>query len=142
MPVIAEATTLADQWIYSMLTSDSELTALVGNRVYVDTVPEGVALVDSSGNPLAHVIYQMLSALDVRGMGYYRAVTQVVYLVRAVIQSASYMPIQPVAARIDELMQGHSGAGAGGLVLGWSRDMPFRMAEQPSGVSCRHLGGK
>lgn len=127
---------VAEKWLYASLTGDVELVGLLGGdakRIHSAGAPYGAVF--------PAVIYQFQGGADVRTADVRRVMGSLLYLVKAVGQGASFAPVNPLAARIDRVLDRRRGAGGDGLVLGCTREQPFSLAETSDGVSYRHRGG-
>ncbi|HXF08991.1 MAG TPA: DUF3168 domain-containing protein [Candidatus Acidoferrales bacterium] len=122
-----------DQWLYGLLSGDATLNGLVNGRIYGYLAPQDAAL--------PFVLYSHQSGVDVRGVGPTRIMVGFIYQVKAVGQGPSFAPLQPIADRIDTLLQGASGSVVDGLVLACVRESTVAFVEVESGVQYRHLGG-
>jgi len=128
-------TVAAAKWLYSVLSGDSALSALVGARVFAYRVPEGTAF------PCG--IFQLQAAQpDSRVIGDIRLTSRIVWVVKAIGQGADFVSIQPVAERIDELLEASSGSNVDGVIVSCVRDRPLEMLEaSDTGEDYAHLGG-
>ena len=123
----------ADKWLYSVLNGDAALKALTP-KVYALPAPQGAVL--------PYTAYNVLSALDLQGMGARRVWVNALYVVRAIFESASWGGDLEVAAdRIDTLLHAASGSASGGMVWSCARQEPFYMVDNSSGQQIRMLGG-
>lgn len=123
----------ADDWIHDVLTADPDLAGLVDGRVYVDLIrgalPAIVFSVDSPG-------------VDTIGVGGVRIMARPTYTVKVVGQGGSFVPLRPIADRIDVLMHGnHDAAATGGIVFSGVRETPLHYTTLEEGITYRHLGG-
>lgn len=130
-------TSAAEKWIYSKLAADAALTAIVGTRIYHDRIPQDVA------NPYPCVVFAYQSGRDVRGVGAWRAWSNLLYVVRGIDETEDYLGnLQTIANRIDAVLHGASGTTSEGTVWASVREEPFRMSEEgPGGRIFGHLGG-
>jgi hypothetical protein len=122
-----------DRWLYGLLTGDSTLVGLVDGRVY--------GYLDQRDGALPYVVYSFQGGYDVRGNGPTRFMTSLLYQVKAVGAGASFQPLQAIADRLDELLQGASGTVSGGRVLVCVREQPINFPEVHNGVIYLHVGG-
>ncbi|HPD40012.1 MAG TPA: DUF3168 domain-containing protein [Anaerolineae bacterium] len=123
----------AERWLYTLLSGDATLQGLIGDRVYSGEAPTTAAY------PLVLIVFQ--GGHDVLGVGPARIMAQCRYLVKAVGATPSYAALEPIASRIDALLQGASGSVTSGLVLACVREAPVVYPEQQEGKVFRHLGG-
>lgn len=86
----------AENWIHDKLASDSEITSVVGGRIYKYALPQ------SPIYPL--IVYSLASDSDFQGLGTVRIITRPLYLIK-VISRGSPSPLVNLAAdRIDEIV--------------------------------------
>lgn len=123
----------ADQWLYSQLSADTTLSALVGVRIYSYVAP--------AGTPTPFVIYAYQGGQDVAEVGNHRIFNSGLYQVKAVNQGLSMAEIAPVAHRIDEILHRSSGGVVGGSILACVREQSISYVEHGNGVRYNHLGG-
>lgn len=135
---MSDETLAIDEWLYASLTGDSTLAGIVGNRVYSEMAP------DTATFPF--VLFAHLSSVDVPTHNQYRIMVDAVYVVRGIVQDMSYnAESKAMAEAIDRILHRSSGGSAdsgGALIFTSQRTQPFRVAEQQSGKSYRHLGGQ
>lgn len=136
MKVRVMETTAIERWLHTVLNGDPALTALVGTRVFCEQirVAEGTVAYPC-------VVYQMQTPRDVNGVGVVRVMGSYTYLVRAIGKEATYVELEPVADRIDALLQNQHGLLSDGRTVGCYREQAFQMAEVDNGVVYRHIGG-
>lgn len=135
---MAVETLIAQRWLYSKLSTDSQLLAAIGNdksRICAEQISEGVRL--------PAVVFNLLSAEDLRHWDAQALFwTDCVYAVKGVAQTASFGDLATIAARIDGVLHGASGSVTGGVVYAAVRLRPLQYAETgPGGEQYRHLGG-
>lgn len=128
----------AQKWIVGLLLSDATLEPLVGERVYDGAVPQGGSF------PCVVVQYQQ--GHDTLGTGTTRIMSHMSFLVKAVGLGQSFVAIEPIADRIDQVLHGAHGeiagaSGAGVEILSCVRDTVVQYAAAPEGRHERHLGG-
>jgi hypothetical protein len=88
------------------------------------------------------VIFRFQGGSDLNAIGAGRRVyVNAVYAVYGVIREASDTDLEPIAARIDELLNGAQWAATGGLVLSCVRESPLVLSTLEDGVEARILGG-
>lgn len=132
---------LVDIWVQDQLESKAaELDAIatgLSTRIFQNFAPEGT--------PYPFIVWQCQDPpRDVRGVGTFRVMIDTLYLVKAVFQGTSYIPLAPIARVIDDAMTSASGSAVGGdgLVLASVREQQFAMTEVESGIQFRHFGGE
>lgn len=126
---------IAGQAIYSTLSGDATLAALVGTRIYEDVRPEAEYL-----GP--YIVFQLqASSNDVIGLGARRVWSPLLYVVRGIARASSYGgELATIADRIDDLLHAKHIETVNGQLWLW-RERPFRMTEQTQETEFRHSGG-
>ena len=133
-PALHTESVAADQWIYNRLSADAELVALVGGRIRNER-PR-----DDDAFPV--VVFQALSpGVDVLARTT-RVMTDMVYQVKVISRVSSYVPLDPIVARIDAALHEQSGSVPGLIVVGCWREGVIRYPEIADGVEYRHYGGR
>lgn len=142
MTAVGAETSVIDDWLENVLSTDSTISALCGDRIYADAAPiQIVADGDEVFPTYPFIVYQCMVPEDVFGMGpRARIMSKATYIVRGIAEG-TYDSLKPVAAAIDEVIEGMTGTTADGLVLGVQRQEPYRMTENHEGRLIRHLGG-
>lgn len=121
-----------DKWLYTMLSTDAALTAIVSTRVY-DTLA-----VESATFP--YVVFRYQGGSDVRTNGAGRIMVSSVYQVKVIGKGVPFSSLTAAASRIDALLNAKYGANSDGQV--WAvREQPIKYLELDNGVQYRHLGG-
>jgi len=108
----------ADRWLYDKLTTDSQLSAALGGRVYVDVAPQGEQY------PLA--ILTLVTAQQIGNLFADRVMDAETWQVAVWTDKPSYMAIEPIADRIREILHKASGTGVLAAIYQEQR----RIAEQ------------
>lgn len=88
--------TRVNQWLDQTLKNDLQLSGMVFRRVYSDEAPQGGAA------PL--VVYAFLGGADKQVTSRNR-LSSVLYLIRAINDGSSYDSVEPIADRIEALLQ-------------------------------------
>jgi hypothetical protein len=128
---------LAQTFIYSRLSADGTLRGLIPGGIHSEYAPEGTA------SPW--VVYKQMDPgrdLTALGADAQRIKSEPLYIIEAVGKVGSYLPLDPIAARIDALLQGASGAAGDGYVSDCRRESAYSLAELVDTVDYRHLGGQ
>jgi hypothetical protein len=125
------APAIAEQWLAQTLLADGQLAALVADRIYSLVAPQSAAY------PL--VVYAELAGADTEALGMIRTLTQLTYAVKAIGATASLLPIDPIAKRIDTLLQGAQAALPGGLIEGCTRRSITVLGAPAQGVQYRQI---
>ena len=123
-----------EKWLFSTLSLDSIMLALIGSRIYESVAPPET--------DYPYVVYQYSGGHDVQGIPSVRVMTRTEYLVKAITNEPNSDALVSVVKRIDELLHGASGAvGATGYVLSCVRVHPVSLLEIDAGIQYRHRGG-
>jgi hypothetical protein len=125
----------AQAWLYSALTGDAELAAVVEERVYHAQAPEGATF------PL--VIFTMMSEADVQGVGTARILANPLFQVKVVTKGAPDADARTVADRIDEVVGKAVRQVQGSHTISARREGAISYVEQQpqSGAVFHHNGG-
>jgi hypothetical protein len=125
----------AQAWIYSALTGDAALAAVVSDRVYHAQAPEGATF--------PFVIFAMLSAVDVQGVGTARIQSNPLFQVKVVTQGAPDADGRTAVDRIDAVIGQAVRQVQGGHTISARREGVISYVEpQPAaGVLFHHNGG-
>ena len=127
-------TNIIETWLYSVLSGDATLHALVADRIF-----NTIALQNS---PYPCVVFQYQGGHDVMNVSTFRIMTDALYVVKGIAQSAVFADVKPIADQVDTLLHGQAGTVAGlGTVLMSNREQPFQLLEQDGDTHYRHLGG-
>lgn len=126
---------VAEEFIISLLKADSSLTTLLPDGtggIWLDVVPRtaklpAVQVTFQGPTPFLHILDHILWS-------------EFYYIVRAVCEGWSFVPVRAAAARIHELLDAQSGSTANGEVYGVHAYRPFRLVEVEGEVQYRHLG--
>lgn len=123
-----------EQWLYSMLTSDQELTDLVGDKVFAYVAPEDV--------DCPFVVYNLISALDYRTLGPYRYMVNLLYQVKCIDKGFGLVRAHQIADRIDEVLEGANGTVDSIQIATCYRDgsVAYTEVDDKNNVY-RHVGG-
>lgn len=129
-------TVVVDEWLDELLSTDTELTTLLGAE---GKVFDGVA---PDATPYPFVVWQLETTRDVYGVGpRARILVENDYRIRGVAGVETYTPLAPIAVRLDQLLDGAEAEVAAGLVLSSRRLEQYRLAEDINGQQIRQLGG-
>jgi len=127
-----------DSFVYSRLTGDPTLAALIGTKVYTRPAPSGTAP--------PYVIMTFLSSVDRNALGPgTRILTRPLYLIRCITTDPNTNIADQIADRIDDLLVGHFGSvPAQNIFIGMIvREEAIRYEEvSPSGIVTQHTGGR
>lgn len=122
-----------EQWLYTLLSGDATLTALVGARIYAYVAAQGAAM--------PFVVFNLQDGSDVMGVGTARIMFDGLYQVKGINEASSFASLKPIADRIDTLLQGNSGSVLDGAILACTREQPLSYVETDEDRQYRHLGG-
>lgn len=135
---------LLDAWIHARLSADPTITAAVGPNIYSGVAP---AVLDDGGTlPGAHVVFQLLDAVDTSALmsAHRRLLVRATVVVKAVLAATgpvgSYLPIVPVAAAIDALLEQPADV-PDGVVGACHRTAPVHYPEIANDRLWWHVGG-
>lgn len=128
-----------DSFIYSRLTGDAALFAIIGTKVYTRPAPQGTTV--------PYVIATFLSSPDRTALGPgIRIMTRPLYLVRCVTTDPNTLVANQIADRIDAALMGADGSvAAEGIFIGKvQREEPVRYEETTpdSAIIFQHTGGR
>lgn len=134
---MADELDIIGTFIASRLAASAAITGLVSTRIYQDVAPQNATM--------PYIVFASLAPNDLRAVGAVRIATRDQWLVKAVVQSASYGGnLTTLADAINTQLHGDdgvSGVVAGGSVIHSYRRRPFRLAEVNNGISYRWKGG-
>jgi hypothetical protein len=131
---MADPTAICDAWLYTELTGDATLMALI-TGVYADIAPEGTAL--------PYVVFSLQTARDRMTIEGNTILTGGTYIVKAITDEPSYATVATIMARVHTLLHQANGTGAGGTVIECVRESVFHYVERVAETNklYRHLGG-
>jgi hypothetical protein len=94
----------AKNWIYDKLAANSDITSVVSTRIYADTYPGAF-----STRTFPYILYNLMAATDIDGLGTVRVITSALFQVRAVDEPGrsgfSWDNFKLVDKRIDDVLQ-------------------------------------
>ncbi len=127
----------AYQWIYSKLSADSQLAALVGTRIYQRQADQGVSY--------PYVVILKLSGTDSNTISGDRVMANLLFLVKGVTEGNNAgNALESINARIDALLQkSRNQSVSKGQILACTRESDFELLENDpkSAKQWLHLGG-
>lgn len=123
----------ARQFLYGALHGDATLMALIHDVWPGGSAPEGTAF--------PFVTFQFMSGIPYAAVGAYRIWLNMIWLVKAVGETADTSTLDGIFARIDALLQRGSGTPAAGTVWSCVQETAFELPEVVSGKQYRSLGG-
>jgi hypothetical protein len=126
---------VAHAWIFAVLTTDPEITSLVGSHVFNSQI--------TGTNPYPAVVYAVQSPMrPLRGVGGYKIWESGLFTIKAVGQTRDYDDITPIALRIDQLFDRTGGPGPnGGTVVSSMGETWVQYPESDNQSNdFRHLG--
>ncbi len=124
-------TAAAERWLYETLSDDSILETWIGGRVFAGDLPQRTAY--------PGVLFRLERGLpDTRAVGGGRVMSRLRYSVRAIARGTDFSVLEPIARRVDTLLDGQGEA----PVLDCARERPLERIETTAeGLSFAHLGG-
>jgi hypothetical protein len=132
------AQSVIEQWLYSTLSGDSTLSALVGGRFYSSEVSQD----DDTAYPC--VLFSYYTGNDVLGMNASRHYSECVYKVVVIGLDQPFSALEAAYARADLLLHRQAAItvpGAGSIIHSY-RSQPYQITETaPGGKQYRSLGG-
>lgn len=133
----------ADQWLYSTLSGDATLSALVGGRIYNDGIPQ------QADQAFPCVDIRWLDHRDMQTMEATIFMNEPVYLVAGVDRAdgqhgvVDLAVLEPIAARIQTLLHQQAGSVSRGLIYFCARERGHRARYTAGdGIEYRELGGQ
>lgn len=125
----------AAAWLEATLAGDAALAALATGGVWEDVAPP------EATHPF--VVHQLLANSDDLLASGDRVIVAATFVVKAVTEAESYVPLIPLARRIDELLHLAAIADAGddSTLAGARRVSTVRYPTVEAGRQYRHLGG-
>jgi hypothetical protein len=122
-------------FIYQTLTGDATMQGLIGTKLYNGVIPAATALP-------AGVMQLLSGGNDLMGVGGVRIWADTLWLVKFIAKGASTGPLEPIAARADELLHAASGTVNNGVIWECVRERPFELPTVENGVNYVQLGGE
>ncbi len=126
---------VASTWLYTSLAGDAAIAAAA-----VGGVHEGIAPQDTP-YPYLSFQYQDRGGRDVRVVGPSRLWSDLLILVKAVVEGTDASVAEQLAADVDRVINSKSGAAAGGRVVSCVREQPFALSPREYGIDYRQRGG-
>lgn len=126
----ATAPALAESYIYTTLSGDATLMALV-TGIYSTVAPEG--------STYPFIVFASLAGTDVQEFGPLRTMSQQLYAIKAISNTPSLGVLDTALARVDALLQGKQVSLPGGYVLGARRERTMVLGDPDAGVSYRQM---
>lgn len=125
-------------FLYTTLSGDTAVAALVGTRIFEDLAPQGTAF--------PFVVFSFHTGGDTNALGSdVRTLTRPQYLIRAISKGPTYSDADAVAAAVDAALMGaHGSATVNGVtyeVLTVFREQAIRRCEYAESVRYNHAGG-
>lgn len=118
----------ADRWLFDVLSSDVNLEGAIGDRIYMDTAPEG------SSYPFIGM--QFVYGRAVSNMMADIVMFDEVWLVKATGKGNDYTALEPIVNRISQVLHKASGSG----VVACFEEEILRFSEIDQGEVYKHLG--
>lgn len=131
-PIIT--TGVIEPWLYSLLSTDTTLLALVADRV------SGTLSGELLGTP--YVTFMLQDHTDIQGVGGEEIMGDCLYMVKAVDRAGGWDTVEPIAKRIHALLhRPHTNVTLSNGSLTTIRERIIQYPEVQEGVQYRHLGG-
>lgn len=122
-------------YLHRVMVEDEEMAELVEDRVFDGISP-------TPRIPPMVVFQQQTPLRSVStGVGRYKVMATGLYVIRGIVQGASFTPAVPIADRISELFDKVVAGVQDGITLDMAREEDFKMLDVDEGVQYRHLGG-
>lgn len=128
-------TTLAKQFIYNTLISDSQINSYVSGRVYDQNVPEGTGMFPAIVYQLYSPGYDLVNA----SQGGYRVWSDMLYTVKVIDKNTSFATATLIADRVDQLL--HRKFNDQYKVVECLRRWPYEYRESQPEMEFVHIGG-
>jgi hypothetical protein len=123
-----------EPWLYDLLSTDSEIIALVGDAV------SGTLSGELLTTP--YVTFLMQDHTDIQGVGGEEIMGDCLYMVKAVDRAGGWDTVGPIARRIHALLhRPHTNISLSNGSLTTIRERIIQYPEVQEGVQYRHLGG-
>ncbi len=127
-----ETIEIISDWLFSTLSGDATLSAMVGGRVTEEPYPMEWQM--------PFVVFDLSGTRDVLGVGDVRIDTTSTYVVKAINKGTSWGSVLPIAKRIDALLHGKTATTARGNIT-CVRESVIAVPETVQAIQFRHLGG-
>jgi len=111
----------ADKWLYSKMTTDTQLATALGGRVYSEIAPQHTQY--------PCVVFQQVSSLAIANVSVDPIMDDELWQVRIVVDKPDYTAIETIADRIKAVLHKASGTG----VIGCVYEGLQRLSETESG---------
>lgn len=139
-PGVIEAMFVQD-WLHDRLDADATLRGLLAVPVGETRISPAPAPASWGRGPFV-VADPFTPQRDVRGVGLTRISSEGLWIVKAIMGTASYDPLIPIAERIDTLLGGTGPETVGArTILACHREEAVHYPESDGAVEWRHLGG-
>jgi hypothetical protein len=114
------------------LGNDTVLAGMVGDRIYSEIAPQGVAC--------PYLVFTHRTGRDTKAVNKKRLLTQANYVIKVVSSGQTYSGITEIAERMDTILEQARPVVDGQRVI-FTREQPIGYAETSNGMLFRHLGG-
>lgn len=128
---MADEATAIRAWLYSRLTGDTDLSEILGDRVFPNLAPAGTAF------PFA--VYSRQASSETASLGMVRAVVYPLILIKIYDRESGFSRITDAQDRVDALLHGQS-VTIGEMGLKCVRRQALESAEIVNNVQSRWLG--
>lgn len=124
----------AKKWIYDKLSANVDIAAAVGTSIFADSVP--------TPRPARYILYNLMAATDVDGLGTNRLITSALFQVRQVNQGTPDTTARLLDKRIDDVLQVQVSQLSGDFYYSSRRESVVDRAEyDAANVRYHNLGG-
>jgi hypothetical protein len=133
---MADPVVAVERFLYTTLTGDATLAAIVGTRVFGHAVPPAATR--------PYVFYTLVDpGEDLSEVGAVRIWSNMIYVVRIVNKTESYPSLEAGSTAITNALHRASGSNISGAVVACIKEAPFAFIEiDQDGSQLRHLGSR
>jgi primosomal replication protein N len=118
--------------LLDILGNDTVLAGMVGDRIYSEVAPQGVAC--------PYIVFTHRTGRDTKAVNKKRLLTQANYVIKVVSSGQTYSGITEIAEQMDTILEQARPVVDGQRVI-FTREQPIGYAETSNGMLFRHLGG-
>lgn len=122
-----------DDWIVSTLSSASDVTDIVGTRIFSEQMPKDVKF--------PYVIFNTMATNDALTQDQVTVLVMADYQIKGVDRASSYNTLAPLSAAIYAALHRQGGTVTDGYIHRCSRQRTIKYPEVRENVHYRHLGG-
>lgn len=118
-------------WIWNMLATDPQLTALISGRLYRQKVPQGATF------PALTIVH--MGTVDVNNIGPHRSVSTAIFALKGSTLDSNISVLEQIDKRVDAVLMGARGPTTGGYVASCIRTGQRDLEGQDAGVLANQL---